>query len=45
MIDLSREPKKQEQQEEPLGIVLWMLMPFAVGFWWILTQGFVNGGL
>lgn len=43
MIDLNRQPKKEEPKEEPLGIVILALMPFALGFWWILTQGFING--
>lgn len=44
MIDLNRHPtKRKEEEETPLGIVILALMPFALGFWWILTQGFING--
>ena len=42
MIDLNRKPKHKEPKEEPLGVVLWMLMPVALGFWWMLIQAFVH---
>ena len=48
MIDLSykraeargREPKKDD---EPVGILILALMPFAIFFWVILTAAFVGG--
>ncbi len=48
MIDLSykraeakgQEPKKDE---EPVGILILALMPFAIFFWVILTAAFVGG--
>ena len=44
MIDLNMKPKQQKQEEEtPLGIVILATMPFALGFWWLLTQGLING--
>ncbi len=42
MIDLNYK-KKQEEREEPLGIVILGVLPFVMGFWWMLMQGLLHG--
>lgn len=39
MIDLSYKPRKAEQAEEPLGIVVLGCMPFAALLAWIILSG------
>ena len=39
MIDLSRNQKEEirnKRDEEPLGLVILAMLPFAVGFWLLL---------
>lgn len=43
MIDLSYKPRKEKPKEEPLGLVILGLLPFAVLFYVVLTAGFMNG--
>ena len=47
IVDLSwedQQPKaKKAEEDEPMGLVILSLLPFAVLFWWIFTQGFING--
>ena len=43
MVDLSRKPKKQEPEEEPIGIVILGTIPFAILLWAVLTAGFIGG--
>ena len=43
MIDLNRKQPEKKEEETPLGIVILAMMPFALGFWWILTQGLIHG--
>lgn len=43
MIDLNRQRPEKPEEDTPLGIVILGLMPFALGFWWMLTQGLING--
>ena len=38
----SRTAEKKEA-EEPVGVVILMLLPFAGLFWWLLTQAFLHG--
>lgn len=37
MIDLNMKPKKQD--EEPLGMIILALMPFAALFWVLIEAG------
>ena len=37
MIDLNMKPKKQD--EEPLGMIILALMPFAGLFWLLIERG------
>ena len=45
MIDLNyaRIKKEEKKEEEPMGLQLLLLSPFAILFWWILTQAFLHG--
>lgn len=44
MIDLNLARKKEEKkEEEPMGLQLLLLSPFAILFWVILTKAFLHG--
>ena len=39
MIDLNaRKSKEEKKEEEPMGLQLLLLSPFAILFWWILNS-------
>ncbi len=44
MIDLNYKPKKEEKEKElPLIFQLFILSPFALLFWIVLTTSFIHG--
>ena len=42
MIDLSRKPKKEEKKDEPLGVIILGVMPFALLWGWMIIKGLFN---
>ena len=44
MIDLNYKPKKKEEPKEPpFAVQMFMLMPFAILLWVVLTASFLHG--
>ena len=49
MIDLNMKRNQdsgsgmQKEDETPIGVVILGVMPFVLGFWWILTQALLCG--
>ena len=40
MIDLNRKPEKPKKEEEdPLGLVILVMMPFVWAFWMLIERG------
>ena len=38
MTDLSYKPRQEEPKQEPIGLLILALLPFAVGFWALLEM-------
>lgn len=45
IIDLNYipKPKKNDEEDLPVGALILLLSPFALFFWFILTESFLHG--